>query len=68
MTLLICLFPIDYTTSAVYRTHDEVNICVVLKTLTTDVFANTNEKEGSWKLLGSTKEILVGGAIYVEED
>ena len=47
MTLLICLFPIDYTTSAVYRTHDEVNICVVLKTLTTDVFANTNEKEGS---------------------
>ena len=45
MTLLICLFPIDYTTSAVYRTHDEVNICVVLKTLTTDVFANTNEKK-----------------------
>ena len=38
MTLLICLFPIDYTTSAVYRRHDEVNVCVVLKTLTRDVW------------------------------
>ena len=47
MILLICLFPTDYTTSAVYRTHDEVDICVVLKTLTTGVFAYTNENKDS---------------------
>ena len=34
-------------------------ILLLLLEWTTDVFANTNEKEGSWKLLGSTKEILL---------